>query len=238
MATSGRFALLVLLVCAALHVVAVRALGPPADPLSCFGEPLTGKAKNICSGSYKQQFHGVPSAASCADKCLADAACVQFVFSSTIASSETNCRLSATCTIPQTASADWNGYMRHGTHGPCAPPPPPPLSFHSAIFQPGMVLQRGSPGTKVWGSSLHSSGTVKVTVIDDENGSVLSTGSGTIGANGTWVVALDTAVPATHSTTLSATLEDAPTGTSREAAAVELHGVAFGDVLLCGECHR
>jgi hypothetical protein len=227
----ARFVLLLLLVPAP-----ARALGSPADPLSCFGEPLTGEAKNICSGSYKQQFHEVASAAACADKCLADAACVQFVFAND--NEQPNCRLSATCTVPKTASAGWDGYLRHGTHGPCASPAPPPLSFHSAIFQPGMVLQRGSPGTKVWGGSLHTSGTVKVTVIDDEDGSVLSTGSGVIGANRTWVVALDTAVPARHSTTLSATLGDIPAATSRAAAAVELHGVAFGDVLLCGGCNR
>ncbi len=227
-----RFALLLLLVPAP----ATSALGPPVEPLSCFAGPLTGEAKNICSGSYKKQFHAVASAAACADHCLADAACVQFVFSPTMPSSQANCRLSTTCTVPQTSSADWNGYLRHGTHGPCASPPPPPLSFHGAIFQPGMVLQRDSPGTKVWGSSLHASGTVKVSVIDNENGSVLSTGTGNIGANRTWVVALDTAVPARHSTMLSATLEDTPAAASGAAAAVELHGVAFGDVLLCGGC--
>lgn len=208
------------------------AVGPPANPLTCFGEPLMGGAKNICSGSYLQgQFH-TDSVAACADKCLADPMCMQFVFASDTNDQRLNCRLSATCTVPKTRSPDWIGYLRHGSHGACASPPPPPLGFDAAIFQQGMILQRDSPGTKIWGSCVYTTGSVTVQVIDDEDGTVLGTGSAAIGANRSWLVALERAVPARHSTTLTATF--APAFLSSSVSSVELHGVAFGDVLLCG----
>ena len=222
-----------LLLIAALAVPhALSVVPPPAEPLSCFGQPLRGGARNICSGAYDQGQFRAASVAACADKCLADPTCVQFVFAS--GNQQPNCRLSATCSVPRTASPEWVGFLRHGSHGPCASPPPPPLTFHTGIFQPGMVLQRDSPGTKVWGTSLYPSGTVTVQVIDDQDGSLLSTGSSLIGANKTWVVALERGVAARHSTTLVATFAPADTAVSTGTVAEKLHGVAFGDVLLCG----
>ena len=65
---------------AAPPALSAAAAAPP-NPLSCFGPPLTGaEDKNLCSGSYKRQIPDVASVSDCANHCLADATCVQFVF--------------------------------------------------------------------------------------------------------------------------------------------------------------
>jgi hypothetical protein len=204
------------------------------DPLSCFGPPLTGEQPNICRGSYHVQIPNVASAADCASKCLGDATCVQFVFSND--AEQPNCRLSATCIAPRSADPSWSAYERKGkdVSGPCASPPLPPLSFQPTILQSGMVLQRDSPGTKLWGTSTHSAGTVEVRVLDVD-GATLSSGSAPL-RNGCWVVALQAGVPARNSTRVTAALQ--PSQQLSEAAAARLTpvvlDVAWGDVILCG----
>ena len=206
------------------------------DPLSCFGSPLTGEQPNICSGSYHVQIRNVASAADCARKCLGDATCVQFVFSNH-AEQQPNCRLSATCTAPRSASPSWSAYERKGkdVSGPCASPPPPTINFQSTVLQSGMVLQRDSPGTKLWGTSAHSTGTVEVRVLDSD-GTTLSRGSAPL-RNGSWVVALQAGVPARNSTRVTAALQPSQrlsTAMAARLAPAVLDGVAWGDVILCG----
>lgn len=217
----------------AICLAVLRSMAAADDPLSCFGTPKPG-ARNICVGSYKEQFPHVATASDCAEKCLADHSCVQFVFARS-ASTQPNCRLSSTCKVGTKASSDWDAYFRKGpaSSGPCASPE---LSFAAPLFSDGMILQRDSPGVKVWGTSL-SNGSVTVRVLDASGNDILSSGSGQVDSQGFWVVELKTPVPARTATILSAVLQrrETPGGHIFHAdAETRLHSVAWGETLVCG----
>lgn len=118
--------------------------------LSCFKEiPSSSTVKNMCERQF-HSFPAVPNATSCADQCVADAACVMFAWSN---ASQPHCRLSTTCKEPTNALPGFDGYYRVSTTGECTPQPSPPSGlgnwtrvFLNEAASNGAVCIDGSPG--------------------------------------------------------------------------------------------
>jgi hypothetical protein len=94
------------------------------------------------------------------------------------------------------------------------------IEFKSPLFADGMILQRDAP-TRVWGTGAKPNVEVKVSILEL---AIESTAIST--ADGSWNVTLMN-VPATASAILTA---------SDGLSSSKLNDVAFGDVVLCGNC--
>jgi len=88
-------------------------------------------------------------------------------------------------------------------------------------FGDGMILQRGE-STRIWGASASPGSRVKVTVSGSDG--LIAKAHTTADSAGAWELSLP-AVAASWSVTVAA---------ADDVSKVELHDVAFGDVLLCG----
>jgi len=109
------------------------------------------------------------------------------------------------------------------------------VSFAAPLFADGMILQRDTAGTKVWGTSLlHTTGVVTVFVLDDDGSTILSKATAHVDAAGKWAAALGAAVPARNSTSVVASVVSSTAGAGAPSGRAALHGVAWGDVLVCG----
>ena len=115
--------------------------------LECFVEKASScTVKNICPHAYHSYPAGADPSA-CAKQCLADNACVSFVFSET----SPQCRLSTTCTTPTLAVQGFDGYYRNSTYGVCKSPSPLDPANWTRVFlddaaAKGAVCIDGSPG--------------------------------------------------------------------------------------------
>ena len=221
------------LVAAALALSAALTLAS-SSPLDCFTKaPASAASKNVCQGEYPIHYDmAAGQEEACAQKCLDDAACTDFVFG---LSDGDRCRLSHTCRAPTNHDTDFDGYLRTANSSlpNCKPASPvgTTFGFDTPLFSDGMILQRDA-ATKVWGVGAKPGATVTVTVKPASAGSggggdrslALSTAAATAGDDGAWTTTL-TPVAAAASTTVTAT-DGAATATLRD--------VAFGDVLLCG----
>ena len=186
------------------------------NPLSCFkAEPGSLPGNNCCPNTYIPHTGTVEA---CAALCLADTACQAIAMGDAGNPDSTDCRLSSNCSTPTAHLTAYNGYMRTTGVPGCGARG---IAFHSqaGLFADGMILQRGN-NTAVWGEGAQSGAAVVVSV-----GGVESVARAVAASDGSWKATLPP-MTATASTTLSAT---------DGATTVVLKGVAFGDVILCGE---
>lgn len=115
------------------------AFGVSGNPLSCFTEePEAAHKPNVCNGGYQVKTDTNTSSA-CAQKCLADPKCLQFVKATPTYGDPNACRLSYTCKAPTSFLAGFDGYLRDFTTAGCgsAPAPPPGCTISRIFDQSG-----------------------------------------------------------------------------------------------------
>ena len=103
----------------------------------------------------------------------------------------------------------------------------PVFGFKAPLFSStGMVLQRDSVATALWGEGAAAKDKITVTV-KASTGVTLASTTALAATDGTWSITIGKAIPAMFGTTVCATV-----GTTGPSACLE--NVDWGDVLLCG----